>query len=72
VRLRGRDDDGAFDVIASPTSSLRLPTGFFTGQVQLERTEVFVVGGVARLQAGAGPANLDEVAEKAAAAPAEL
>lgn len=72
VRLRGRDDDGVFDVIASPTSSLRLPTGFFTGQVQLERTEVFVVGGVARLQAGDGPATLDEVAEKAAAAPADL
>ena len=72
IRLHGRDDDGAIDVITSPGSSRQLPGGFFAGSVRLERTDVFVVGGVSRLQAGPGPLSLDEVADKAAAAPAGL
>ncbi len=68
VRLRGADDDGALDIYAAAGGTVVLPSGTFSGTLRLRRAEVFAVGGLRTFAAGAGPVDVELVAEKAAGA----
>lgn len=68
VRIRGEDDGGVVDVYAISGATVLVPSGSTTGRFRPRRVELFSVGGLSALGVGAGPVDVDVVAEKAAGA----